>query len=77
MTVIVSIVVFLLLILLFVSVLLLTKAKLTPSGNVKIVVNEEKEFETPRGGNILSTLQSKGIFLSSACGGGGTCGQCI
>jgi Na+-transporting NADH:ubiquinone oxidoreductase subunit F len=47
-----------------------------PSGNVKIVVNEEKELETGRGGSILSTLQSNGIFLSSACGGGGTCGQC-
>jgi Na+-transporting NADH:ubiquinone oxidoreductase subunit F len=47
-----------------------------PSGNVRIVVNEEKELETARGGSILSTLQSGGIFLSSACGGGGTCGQC-
>ena len=76
MTIIVSIVVFLILTLFFVSVLLLAKSKLTPSGNVKIVINEEKELETPRGGNILSTLQSKGVFLSGACGGGGTCGQC-
>ena len=76
MTIIVSIVVFLILTLFFVSVLLFTKNKLTPSGNVKILVNEDKELETPRGGNVLSTLQSKGIFLSSACGGGGTCGQC-
>jgi Na+-transporting NADH:ubiquinone oxidoreductase subunit F len=43
---------------------------------VKIVINEDKELETPRGGSVLNTLQSKGIFLSSACGGGGTCGQC-
>jgi Na+-transporting NADH:ubiquinone oxidoreductase subunit F len=76
MTIIVSIVVFLILILLFVGILILAKNKLTPSGNVKIIVNEEKEFQSPRGGNVLSTLQSKGIFLSSACGGGGTCGQC-
>ena len=76
MTIIVSIVVFLILILSFVSILILTKNKLTPSGNVKIIINENKEFQTPRGGNVLSTLQSKGIFLSSACGGGGTCGQC-
>ena len=76
MTIIVSIVVFLILTLLFVSVLLLAKSKLTPSGNVKILVNEDKQLETPRGGNVLSTLQTKGIFLSSACGGGGTCGQC-
>ena len=76
MTIIVSIVVFLILTLLFVGILLLAKSRLTPSGNVKIVINEDKEVETPRGGNVLNTLQSKGIFLSSACGGGGTCGQC-
>jgi len=76
MTILVSIAVFLILILLFVGILLLANSKLTPKGNVRIVVNEEKELETARGGNVLSTLQSKGIFLSSACGGGGTCGQC-
>ena len=76
MTIIVSIVVFLILTLLFVGILLLAKNRLTPSGNVKIVINEEKELETSRGGNVLNTLQSKGVFLSSACGGGGTCGQC-
>jgi Na+-transporting NADH:ubiquinone oxidoreductase subunit F len=47
-----------------------------PSGNVRIVVNEEKEWDAARGGSVLSTLQSEGIFLSSACGGGGACGQC-
>ena len=76
MTIIVSIAVFLILTLLFVGILLLAKSKLTPSGNVKILINDDKELETPRGGSVLSTLQSKGIFLSSACGGGGTCGQC-
>jgi len=60
----------------FVGVLLLAKSRLTPTGDIKITVNEDKEFETSRGGNILSKLQSQGIFLSSACGGGGTCGQC-
>jgi Na+-transporting NADH:ubiquinone oxidoreductase subunit F len=56
----------------------MARSRLTPSGNVKIVINEDpdKAIETPRGGNLLTTLQSKGIFLSSACGGGGTCGQC-
>jgi Na+-transporting NADH:ubiquinone oxidoreductase subunit F len=75
-TIIVSIVVFLLLILLFVAILLMAKSRLTPSGSVKIVVNDEKEFESPRGGTVLTGLQAKGIFLPSACGGGGTCGQC-
>ena len=76
MTIIVSIAVFLILILLFVTILILAKSKFTPTGDIKIKVNDEKEFVSHRGGNILSTLQSKGIFLSSACGGGGTCGQC-
>lgn len=75
-TIIVSIVVFLLIIVLLVSLLLFVKSKLTPSGNVKIVVNDEKELDAPLGGTILSTLQSNGIFLSSACGGSGSCGQC-
>ena len=76
MTIIASIVVFLILILLLVIILLVTKAKLTPSGNVEIVINDEKHISSPMGGTVLNTLQSNGIFLSSACGGGGTCGQC-
>ena len=75
-TIIASIVVFLVLILLLVIILLVAKAKLTPSGNVEIVVNDEKHISSPMGGTVLSTLQANGIFLSSACGGGGTCGQC-
>jgi Na+-transporting NADH:ubiquinone oxidoreductase subunit F len=69
-------VIFLLVTLILVGALLIAKAKLLPSGNVKVVVNGEKEFETSMGGTVLSTLQSRGIFLSSACGGSGSCGQC-
>ena len=72
----ISVVVFLVMTLLLVALLLLAKAKLVPSGSVKMVVNEEKNFEVPMGGTVLSTLQSEGIFLSSACGGSGSCGQC-
>ncbi len=75
-TIIVSVVVFLIVTLLLVFLLLIAKSKLTPSGNVEIVVNDEKHLSVPMGGTILSTLQASGIFLSSACGGGGTCGQC-
>ena len=69
-------VIFLLITLILVGALLVAKAKLIPSGNVKVVVNGEKEFETPMGSTVLNTLQSQGIFLSSACGGSGSCGQC-
>lgn len=71
-----SVIVFLLIILVLVVIILLAKSKLMPSGNVKIIVNDKKELDVPMGGTLLNTLQSQNIFLSSACGGGGTCGQC-
>jgi len=75
-TIITGAVVFLVSTLLLVGVLLYAKAKLIPSGNVHVTVNGEKEFDAPIGGTLLSTLQGQGIFLSSACGGSGSCGQC-
>jgi Na+-transporting NADH:ubiquinone oxidoreductase subunit F len=75
-TIVAGVVVFLLITLILVSALLYAKAKLIPSGHVNMVVNSEKRFEVPLGGTVLGTLQAKGIFLSSACGGSGSCGQC-
>lgn len=75
-TVISSVIAFLILILLFVIAILYSKAKLLPSGNVRVLVNGEKEFQSPIGTSVLSALQSQQIYLSSACGGGGTCGEC-
>ena len=75
-TIVAGAVVFLVITLLLVGSLLFAKAKLVPSGNVKLTVNGEKEIETPMGGTLLGALQSGGVFLSSACGGGGKCGQC-
>ncbi len=71
-----SIIVFLALILLLVGVLLGAKAKLIPSGPVKININAEKDLEVGSGGTLLSTLGDNKLFLPSACGGGGTCIQC-
>lgn len=72
-----SIIFFLVVILLLVGLLLFAKAKLTPSGSVKIDINEgEKNIEVEPGSTLLSTLGNNGIFLPSACGGGGTCGMC-
>ncbi|MHC1779045.1 MAG: NADH:ubiquinone reductase (Na(+)-transporting) subunit F [Bacteroidales bacterium] len=73
---IISIVAFLTVTLLLVAVLLYAKAKLTPSGKVKITINGEKELEVSPGESILSTLSNNKVFLPSACGGGGTCGMC-
>ncbi len=49
---------------------------LVPSGNVKLTINGEKELEVASGSTLLNTLSVNGIFLSSACGGKGSCGQC-
>ncbi|MEZ4938177.1 MAG: NADH:ubiquinone reductase (Na(+)-transporting) subunit F [Crocinitomicaceae bacterium] len=72
----ITITVFLIVILLLVALLLFVKAKLSPAGKIKITINGEKTIEVDGGGTLLSTLGSNGIFLPSACGGGGTCVQC-
>jgi Na+-transporting NADH:ubiquinone oxidoreductase subunit F len=71
-----SIVAFLVIVLLLVSALLYARAKLTAVGQVKININDEKEIVVNPGSSLLSTLSESGIFLPSACGGGGTCAQC-
>jgi len=71
----ISIAVFLLVILALVMVLLYARKKLTPQGEVKLKVND-REYEVSPGSTVLSTLSNLGIFLPSACGGGGTCGMC-
>ena len=75
-TIISSVTIFLLVVLTLVSILLFAKAKLIPSGKVKISINGEKEIEVEGGSTLLNTLSNNGIFLPSACGGGGTCIQC-
>ena len=60
-----------------VGVILIAKWKLVASGNIAINVNEQKTFNVPAGGKLLGALADQGVFVSSACGGGGTCAQCI
>jgi len=59
-----------------VSIIVIAKKTLLPSGEITIRVNEEKTFPAQPGGKLLTTLSEEGILLSSACGGGGSCGQC-
>lgn len=75
-TILLSIGIFLAVILILVALLLIIKAKLVPSGNIHVMVNGQKDIEAPIGSTALAALQGGGIFLSSACGGGGKCGQC-
>ena len=74
----ISVLAFLLIILLLVVILLIAKAKLLPSGEVNININDEEEHHltVSPGNTLLSTLQNNKILLPSACGGSGTCGLC-
>ena len=71
-----AIIIILIVILLLVALLLILRAKLIPQGNVKIIVNDDKELIVPTGGTLINTLGEAGIHLPSACGGKGSCGQC-
>ncbi len=71
-----SIVVFLAITFVLVGMLLGVKARLMPSGPVKLFINGETDVEVSSGSTLLSTLGDNKIFLPSACGGGGTCIQC-
>jgi Na+-transporting NADH:ubiquinone oxidoreductase subunit F len=72
----ISIAVFLIVVLLLVALLLFAKAKLLPSGEVNININDDKDIVVEPGSTLLSTLGNNKILLPSACGGGGTCGMC-
>ncbi|HWO99725.1 MAG TPA: NADH:ubiquinone reductase (Na(+)-transporting) subunit F [Methylococcus sp.] len=52
------------------------KSRLVASGNVEILINDERSIHVPIGAKLLTALADNGLFVSSACGGGGTCAQC-
>ncbi|MDH2997430.1 NADH:ubiquinone reductase (Na(+)-transporting) subunit F [Pasteurellaceae bacterium LFhippo2] len=74
-----GIVIFTALVLVLAVLILVAKSKLVDSGDITISINDDasKAITLPAGGKLLGALASKGIFVSSACGGGGSCGQCI
>ena len=76
--IILGVVMFTAVVLALIAVILAARAKMVSSGNVTIEINDdpEKTITVPAGGKLLQTLADKGIFLASACGGGGTCAQC-
>ncbi|MDE6542358.1 MAG: 2Fe-2S iron-sulfur cluster binding domain-containing protein, partial [Muribaculaceae bacterium] len=59
-----------------VLILLVAKRYLVSSGKVKITVNSDAEIEVESGASLLSSLATQNVFLPSACGGKGSCGQC-
>ena len=77
-TILLGVLTFTAIVLALVALILVAKRKLVASGNVRILVNddESKAFSVPMGGKLLNVLADRDIFVSSACGGGGTCAQC-
>ena len=63
-------------ILALVTIILAARSKLVATGHVKVLVNGERELDMPVGGKLLAGLADADLFVPSACGGGGTCGQC-
>ena len=78
MEIILGVVMFMLIVLVLSGLILVARSKLVNSGDVIIEINDEadKQIRTPAGDKLLNTLSGNGIFISSACGGGGSCGQC-
>ena len=75
-TVLLGVFMFTFLILALVAVLTVAKNKLVASGEVNLVINDEKTLKVPSGGTLLGTLANNKIFIPSACGGKGSCGVC-
>lgn len=78
MEIILGVVMFTLIVLALTVMILFAKSKLVNTGDITIDINEDtdKGFTAPAGDKLLNMLSSHGIFVSSACGGGGSCGQC-
>ena len=75
--VILGVVFFTTIVLSLVLVILFAKSRLVASGNVEITLNKEKKIESPVGEKLMGVLFNNEVLVPSACGGGGTCGQCI
>ncbi len=68
---------FTLIVLALVVLILVAKARLVASGDVEILINDQKTIHVPVGGKLLGALANNNIFVPSGCGGGGTCAQCL
>ena len=77
MSVIYGVLVFTLVVLALVGLILAARQALVNQGAVKIMVNGQREIEVAAGGKLMGALGEAGILVSSACGGGGTCAQCL
>lgn len=74
--VVLGVVMFTTIVLSLVFIILVARSRMVSSGNVTIEINGEKTITVPSGDKLLGTLSNQGVFLASACGGGGSCAQC-
>jgi Na+-transporting NADH:ubiquinone oxidoreductase subunit F len=74
--IILGIIIFTAIVIALVFIIIGAKSKLVAAGDVEILINHEKKIHVPVGSKLLQALAENGLFVSSACGGGGTCGQC-
>ncbi len=78
MEIILGVAMFTAIVMVLVLLILFAKSKLVNTGDIAVEINGDldKSFHAPAGDKLLNVLSSQGIFVSSACGGGGSCGQC-
>lgn len=78
MEIILGVVMFTGIVMVLVLLILFAKSKLVNTGDIAVEINGDldKSFSAPAGDKLLNLLSNQGIFVSSACGGGGSCGQC-
>jgi Na+-transporting NADH:ubiquinone oxidoreductase subunit F len=74
--IVISVILFTSIVMVLAVLILLSRSRLVPSGDIHINVNGERDLTVPAGSKLLNTLSANELFLPSACGGGGTCGQC-
>lgn len=74
--IILGIIIFTAIVIALVYVIIGAKSKLVAAGDVEVVINHERKIHVPVGSKLLTALADNGLFVSSACGGGGTCAQC-
>jgi len=75
-TVFLGVLLFTLIVLALVGIILFARSKLVAVGDINILINGEENITVAPGGKLLGALADRGLFVSSACGGGGTCAQC-
>ncbi len=71
-----GVILFTMIVIALVFIIIGAKSKLVASGDVEILINNEKKIHVPVGAKLLTALADAQLFVPSACGGGGTCAQC-